>query len=806
MILAKNFYLSSSKLHGLLAALLASACLWSAPSAQAQEFALTSETNSVTNSAATPISERSCLSSSSSHLLKLQTLHARYLALKADRHALGQSALELGLHLQQMGRYLEAQRALQEAVQALPEPVQRAHALLALGNVEVELGRRDLAQVAYRDALNLAPDVAAIRVSVALNQLALLGSKQISQPALNVVVADLAQVPDLALRARLWVQYVLQAKRSTLIDAALLEAGLQQAWQLADKLEASYLQVEIIDQQAQLFEEQARDADLMRVSDRAILLLQHIDAPELMISIEARRARVFARHQQTQNAIKSFSAAIRYIQAIRQDIPISYAQGRSNLREIIDPVYLGLADALLTHSEQSSPAERAALLYQVRDVVEKIKQNQFDDYLGNRCSSVAASSNKDSGAAKTLSLAAGTAVLYPIVFPDRLELLLETSEGMVRHRVAIKADQLNQNVAAFSSALRANQAYQTLARRLHKVLLAPLEQDLASKKIQTLVIVPDGVLRLLAFAALHDGQQYAIEKYAIAISPGLGIIAQQDRLQDASPTRLQGSATSHRVLLAGVSEPGTVVERLPDELVDQLLQADDVTTRELRGKVAQQRALRQLGASVPTQSNQLAKSSAEDGQAIADKLRQILRLDGVQAEITSLHAIVPGTMLLNQEFSARHFTQQVRSGQYDIVHVASHGIFGNSADKTFILAHDELITIDQLQSLLAVDGTHKRPLDLLILSACETAEGDDRAPLGISGAALKAKARSAMGSLWPVSDLAASQLMQQVYENYVNQGQSKAQSLRHAQLSLMRQAAYAHPSYWAAFIMVGNWQ
>lgn len=799
MLAMKNRYVSmcSKNVSRALSGILGLACLLSMQNLQAQELMPGSVRDQVPSS--------SCQSSFSSHLLRLQVLKARYQNKNNDSQSLGNIALELGLHLQQMGRFHEAHRVLQDAVTTFQIPVQRAHALLALGNVDVELGRRDLAQQAYREALNIAPDVPEIVVSVALNQLALLAPKQISLSTLNTVASTLEQVTDNALKARLWVQYVLQAKRSGVIESAQLERGVHQAWLIATRLDAKYLQIEILDQQAQLFEEQGRDRELMTVSDRAILLLQQIDAPELMIAIEARRARVFAKHQQTQNAIKSYQAAVRYIQEIRQDIPISYAQGRSSLREMIDPVYLGLADALLTHSEKSSQTERATILYQVRDVVEKIKQNQFDDYLGNRCSTVATSgsSNKDLTSPKALQLAPGTAVLYPIIFPDRLELLLETTDGITRHRVEIKADKLNQDIAAFSSALRANQAYQTLARRLHRVLLAPLVHDLDLRKIDTLVIVPDGVLRLLAFAALHDGERYTIEKYAIAISPGLGIISQQGAQNERSP----GPAASHRVLLAGVSEPGAVVERLPDELVDQLLQADDANTSELRGKVVQQRALRNVAANTPAQlSNEVAKSFAEDAQAISDKLRQILRLEGVQAEITALNEIVHGRIMLNQDFTSRNFAQQVRSGQFDIVHVASHGIFGSSAEKTFILAHDDLITIDQFQTLLSVDGLNKRPLDLLILSACETAEGDDRAPLGISGAALKAKARSAMGSLWPVSDLAASQLMQHMYENYVNQRQSKAQSLRQAQLNLMRQAAYGHPTYWAAFIMVGDWQ
>ncbi len=766
----------------------------------------------------------------SSFLLRLQDLKAIYEQSKAQyvqerdhvtsvstianvKSQFGHAAEDLGLHLQQMGRYAEALPVLQEAVDVASAELQRSQSLIALANVQVEIGRRDLAQQAYQEAMRVSPQSTEVALSVALNRLTLMHLSQITrleESELQGIARQVQLLGDTETKARFLTQYVLQAKRSGKVASAQLEVMLQQALKISQSFEVKYLQVEILDQYAQLLEDARRDAELMRVSDQAILLLQQIDAPELMIAIEARRARVFARHQQTANAIQSYRVAVRYIEAIRQDIPVSYSQGRSSVREIIDPVYLGLADALLKDSEQAKHQEQSQLLYQVRDVIEQIKQNQLDEYLGNRCTTMSRikspNTMKAGGALSTsnsLNLKVGTAVLYPIIFPDRLELLLETSTGIDRYRVDISAQKLNQDVAAFSSALRSHQSFQTLSRRLHKVLLAPLEQSLAQAKIKTLVVVPDGVLRLLAFSALHDGRQYAIEKYAIAISPGLRIIHQDDQDTKGSVA----SSLAKQVLLAGVSEPGKVVERLPDELVDQLLQTEDLSPAELRGKAARERALQSRNMTLtPMQNLGASLISAEDARAIADKLKQILRLDGVNAEISSLKSLVNGKAILNHDFSSQNFSQQVRSGQFDIVHVASHGIFGSTADKTFILAHDDVITIDQFQSLLSSAQLSKRPLDLLILSACETAEGDDRAPLGISGAALKAKAKSAMGSLWPVSDTAASQLMQSVYQHYVNQRTGKAEALRLAQIELMHQPAYTHPNFWAAFIVVGDWQ
>ena len=742
----------------------------------------------------------------SSYVLRLQELKANYqnLMSRGVKTELSERALELGLHLQQMGRYQEAHIYLQTAVETADSSLQRARALVVRANVEVELGRRDLAQQAYDEALAASPESAETAISVGLNRSALLATdtaKQTMLAQLQLLLPRIQQLPDTESKARYLVQYTLQAKRSS-GNKELLESLLGQAFHIAQKVDAKYLQLEILDQQAQWMEELQRDQEMMKISDQAILLLQQVDAPELMITIEARRARVFTRLQRNDLAIKSYQTAVRYIEAIRQDIPVSYSQGRSSVRDMIDPVYLGLADALLKDVDTLDQAAKTKLLFRVRDVVEQIKQNQLEDYLGNRCSTLSNLSTTTAYVPATaLKLNKGTAILYPIIFPDRLELLVETPEGIARHRVDITSNKLIQDVNAMSSALRAQQTFLTLSRRLYKVLLAPLDSTLQAQSIDTLVIVPDGALRLLAFAALNDGKQFAVEKYAIAISPGLRIIAQQVDAQ------IKGPPIARKVLLAGVSEPGKVVDRLPEDLVDQLLQTDDLNAEEKRGKAARSRALQSRQLFGSSQSNGLAEpSSTEDMRAISNKLQQILRLDGVSAEIQSLEKIISAKSILNVDFSSRNFSQQVRSGEFDIVHVASHGIFGSTADKTFILAHDDVITIDQFQSLLSADQLNKRPLDLLVLSACETAEGDDRAPLGISGAALKAKARSAMGSLWPVSDLAASQLMQSVYQNYVNRHLSKAQSLRLAQLELMRQKTFVHPNFWAAFIVVGNWQ
>jgi CHAT domain-containing protein len=97
------------------------------------------------------------------------------------------------------------------------------------------------------------------------------------------------------------------------------------------------------------------------------------------------------------------------------------------------------------------------------------------------------------------------------------------------------------------------------------------------------------------------------------------------------------------------------------------------------------------------------------------------------------------------------------------------------------------------------------PLDLLVLSACETAVGNDRAGLGFTGSAIRSGARSAMGSLWPISDTAARTLMIDFYKGLNTPELNKAEALQKAQATLRDSERFAHPFYWAPFTLVNDW-
>jgi len=190
---------------------------------------------------------------------------------------------------------------------------------------------------------------------------------------------------------------------------------------------------------------------------------------------------------------------------------------------------------------------------------------------------------------------------------------------------------------------------------------------------------------------------------------------------------------------------------------------------------------------------------------LTESVQGFAALPGVKSEIQSISALLPGTALLDQSFQASRFRINLASAPYTIVHVASHGEFGASAQETFVLTHDSRINLNELEGMLGGTNYRNQPVQLLVLSACETAAGDDRSALGLAGIAVKAGARSALATLWSVSDTASMQLIGDFYKGLGQPGESKAQALRQAQLALLADKRYRHPYYWSPFLLIGNW-
>ncbi len=175
-------------------------------------------------------------------------------------------------------------------------------------------------------------------------------------------------------------------------------------------------------------------------------------------------------------------------------------------------------------------------------------------------------------------------------------------------------------------------------------------------------------------------------------------------------------------------------------------------------------------------------------------------------ELAEIQNLVDSIVLVDDEFTTSSFREEIKVSDYPIVHIATHGQFSSSLENTFLLAWDNRIKINQLNTILQSRTlSEEQALELLVLSACETAAGDKWAALGLAGMAVRAGAKSTIATLWSVNDQATASLMSQFYEELVIHHQEKSQAIREAQLALLKNPRYQHPFYWAPYVLVGNW-
>jgi CHAT domain-containing protein len=180
-------------------------------------------------------------------------------------------------------------------------------------------------------------------------------------------------------------------------------------------------------------------------------------------------------------------------------------------------------------------------------------------------------------------------------------------------------------------------------------------------------------------------------------------------------------------------------------------------------------------------------------------------LPNVATELQQLQTLLGSQNLVNREFLSANLEKKLKEEQFSVVHVASHGEFGNDVENTFLLTFDDKLSLDRLNQMVGVFRFRDDPLELLTLSACDTAAGDDRAALGLAGMAIKAGARSALATLWNINDEAAVDLVLDFYRELKNPAISRAVALQRAQLKLIENPRYEHPGYWSAFLMINNW-
>jgi CHAT domain-containing protein len=360
----------------------------------------------------------------------------------------------------------------------------------------------------------------------------------------------------------------------------------------------------------------------------------------------------------------------------------------------------------------------------------------------------------------------GAVALYTVVGADKYRVILITPDVQKAAEYPIKEAELNRKVAAFRAALQNPRSDpRPLAQELYQIIVGPIAQDLAAAHAETLMWSLDGTLRYVPIAALHDGDKYLVERFRTVV------------FTPASTSRLKDQPSAGWTALGlGVSKPHGDFPALP------------AVPAELHGII-------------------------NDAPAETD-------------------GVLPGRVMLDEAFTADALKTALRQ-RFPLVHIASHFQFapGNETNSYLLLGDGTHLSLAQLKSATNLFSG----VELLTLSACDTAAGgvgaDGREVESFGVLAQRQGAKAVLASLWPVADASTQQLMQSFYRlRNAQAGLPKAEALRQAQLALLHSAAvsapasesrgvghepgvtgndgapYAHPYFWAPFILIGNWK
>jgi CHAT domain-containing protein len=303
-------------------------------------------------------------------------------------------------------------------------------------------------------------------------------------------------------------------------------------------------------------------------------------------------------------------------------------------------------------------------------------------------------------------------------------------------------------------------SYKPFAKTIYDWIITPLKPVLAERKIDTLVFSLDKGLRSMPIAALNDGQQFLVEQYNLALIPSFSL----------TDTRYQGLQGT-KMLGMGITQSTGGQSPLPSVAVE-----------------------------VPT---------------LTSKIWQ-------------------GTGYLDQQSTIEQFKTLTQQERFSIIHLATHASFNpGRVNQSYIQFWNERLTLPQLRSIsLNQKWTAAPNVEMLVLSACQSALGNNEAELGFTGLAVQSGVKTAVGSLWSVSDEGSLGLMSEFYRS-LRTAPIRAAALREAQLGLLKgqvkavdgqlqlrdgtkvalpdgtaqqkNQSFAHPYYWSAFTMVGNW-
>ncbi|MEH1910600.1 MAG: CHAT domain-containing protein [Nostoc sp.] len=512
-------------------------------------------------------------------------------------------------------------------------------------------------------------------------------------------------------------------------SALLLASAIQQSQTLGDKRAEAYALKSL----GGLYEKTGQWSEAQDLTRKGLALAQSSNAPEISYILEWQLGRLLSAQKDINGAIAAYDGAVETLQSLRKDLVVNKdivnQDVQFNFRDSVEPIYRQSVELLLK-SQEGKPEEK--ILEKVRQRIEALQLAELDDFFREAClqgQRVALDQVVDQDNPTA-------AILYPIILPDQLQVIVKIpKQPLQNYTTQISHTEVEKLLVELRKNLvnpTATKAVQTQAHQVYNWLLKPIESQLQKSGVDTLVFVLDGALRNLPMAALYDGKQYLVEKYAIALSVGL-------QLLDPKPLVQQ----QLKALTAGLTQPPPGFSNFAPLL------------------------------------------------AIKSEFEGIIK------------AGVSTTSLIDGDFKKKNLESEISAASFNIVHLATHGQFSSRLEDTFILDFDGEINVKDFDTLFRSQG--KTIVELLVLSACQTATGDSRATLGLAGAAVRAGARSTIASLWQIDDESTAMFVSAFYRELKSGKITKAEAVHRAQLQLLKHPNYKAPSFWSAYVLIGNW-
>ena len=346
--------------------------------------------------------------------------------------------------------------------------------------------------------------------------------------------------------------------------------------------------------------------------------------------------------------------------------------------------------------------------------------------------------------------------------------------GQAEYRKADSAARASEARAGRRDGMR--QAYRSVALRLSDLLLgAPARDGMVRFR---LALVNDGALEYVPFAALPvpgAPGTLLVQKHELVRLPSASILAFQ---------RSQPAPNRDRALLAVVADP---VYSLDDP---------------------------RLEARPPRNT----RDDGSAGRGVAAELPTYRRLEfsGLEADAIARFARGKGIFVARDLAASRGTVLGTDLSVYRYVHFATHGIINteNPLLSGLVLSlvdrHGNPDTSGYLR-LHDIYGMDLRHTDMVVLSACETALGQEvrgEGLVGLTRGFLYAGAERVVASLWQVQDRATADLMERLYQGLLEEDRTPADALRQAQLHVLGTEGEdaVFPYYWAGFVLQGEWR